>query len=102
MNFALLFLKLITGLPQVLQLIVSIVGEVHTIQTATGLSGAEKSQNVIDKVTPIADTIGVEAPHIQSIINDVVNVSKQFGIGTFAPGATIGSNVPPAAPDAGG
>jgi hypothetical protein len=78
-------------LPQVFQLIFAIISEVHTVQAAMGAStGAEKSQAVLDKVTPIAAMVNAETPHVQSIIDGIVAISKAANVGAFKlPAASV-------------
>jgi hypothetical protein len=71
-NFSLVF--------QLVQLVIGIVNEVHAVQGALpGAPGAEKSQAVIYKVTPIASVLGAHADNIQTIINGVVAIAKAAG-----------------------
>lgn len=77
-------LKLLSAVPQFMQLLLAIFNEVHTVQAALpGAPGADKSAHVIAKVTPIADVVGAELPHVQDLINQVVQVSKDAGIGAW-------------------
>jgi hypothetical protein len=65
---------------QAVQLLLAVFHEVHAIQAALpGAPGADKSQAVIDKVTPIAETIGAHAEALQGIINGVVGLAKAVG-----------------------
>jgi hypothetical protein len=76
---------LIGAAPQIMHLFSAVVAEVHTIQTQLpGAPGADKSQAVLDKVTPIAQAVDVELPHVQSLINQVVDMSKQYNLGAWA------------------
>jgi hypothetical protein len=82
-------LALLGAAPQLLPLLLQIFNEVHTVQAAMpGAPGADKSQHVIDKVTPIAQVLGAEIPHVQDLVNQVVGVSKQLKIGAFGTNAT--------------
>jgi hypothetical protein len=84
MNPLSILMALLTAAPQFLQLLTAIVGEVHTVQAALpGAPGADKSAAVIDKVAPIAQAVGAEVPHVQALINQVVDVSKQLQVGAF-------------------
>lgn len=84
MNALQILLTLLSAAPQFLQLVTAVISEVHTVQAALpGATGAEKSAAVIAKVTPIAEVVGAEVPHVQQIINQVVDVSKAAGIGAF-------------------
>lgn len=85
MNAIHILLTLVSAAPQFLQLLTAIIGEVHAVQAAMpGAPGAEKSAAVLAKVTPIADLAGAEVPHVQSLINQAVDMSKQFKVGAFA------------------
>jgi shikimate kinase len=84
MNVFNILLAVLGAAPQFMQLLAAIIGEVHTIQAALpGAPGADKSAAVIAKVTPIAEVVGAELPHVQSLINQVVDVSKAAGIGAW-------------------
>jgi hypothetical protein len=81
-------MQFLAMIPDLLKLLFMVFNEVHTVQSALpGAPGAEKSQAVIDKVTPIAAVIGAEVPHIQSLINVAVDMFKSAKVGAFAPAA---------------
>jgi hypothetical protein len=62
------------------QLVLGIVHTVHEVQESMpGAPGAEKSQAVIDKVSPIADALNANAPAIQAAIDGVVSLAKAVG-----------------------
>lgn len=89
MNPLSIMLALIGAAPQFLQLLTAIISEVHAVQAALpGAPGADKSAAVIAKVTPIAQVVGAEAPHVQEIINQVVTVSKAAALGAFGSNQT--------------
>jgi hypothetical protein len=66
---------------QIAQFLFAIVEEVHNIEAELpGAPGADKSQAVIDRVTPIANVVGAEVPHIQSIIDSAVGIANASGL----------------------
>jgi hypothetical protein len=72
---------------QVIKLAMGVFEEVHTVQQTAGLSGADKSQHVIDKVTPIASALGAEQEHVQNLIDGAVGIYKSLGLKGFTAGA---------------
>ncbi len=83
---------------QIIQFVLSVFSEVHAAQAAMpGAPGADKSQAVIDKVTPIANVVGAEIPHIQSLIDTAVTLFKHVGVFTPSGGVAPTAGTDPAA-----
>lgn len=84
MNIISILLTILGAAPKFVELFLAITTEVHRVQQELpGAPGADKSARVIDKVTPIASVVGAEVPHVQELINQVVSVSKEAGLGAF-------------------
>ncbi len=69
---------------QIIQLVMAILHAVHDVQEVMGAgNGAAKSEAVITKVTPIADSIGANKDQIQSVIDLAVGLYKSSGVEIF-------------------